>query len=236
MYSAKYQTREQNVLREYFQHLFLSIFYQQVGMNKVHFKGGTALRLIYNSPRFSEDLDFETPLVDIQKIENAIIATLSEIQEQGVETNLDEAKETSGGYLSTMQFVAMEYKEYKTPIRIEISFRNRKSKGETVLIASDLFPDYAITQLAENQLVKGKIDALLDRGKPRDFYDFYFLLRHNMLPERNKGEIMKQVREKLNKTAIRFDFELKEFLPKSHHIIVRDFKKILEREIRKYVF
>jgi predicted nucleotidyltransferase component of viral defense system len=232
VYASKYQTREENVLREYFQHLFLSTFYQQPGMDKVHFKGGTALRLIYNSPRFSEDLDFESPLTDIHRIENAIVATLSEIQKGGIDTELDEAKETSGGYLSTMKFSALGY---EVPIRIEISFRDRKSKGETAIITSDLFPDYSLTQLSETQMVAGKIHALLDRKKPRDFYDFYFLLRHNMLPEKGKGEIMQQAKGALEKSSIRLDSELKEFLPKSHHMMIKDFKKMLKREIGRYI-
>ena len=231
-YAAKHQTLEQNVLREYFQHLFLSIFYQQLGTDKIYFKGGTALRLIYNSSRFSEDLDFETPMADVRQIENAIVSTLSEVQKEGIETVLEEATETSGGYLSTMRFMAIGQ---ETSIRIEISFRDRESKGETVLITSDLYPDYAIVQLAEDQLVKGKIDALLCRKKPRDFFDFYFLLKHNMLPEDNKGEIIRQVWEELKISSVRFDLELKEFLPKSYHMVVRDFKQALEREIKRYI-
>ena len=52
------QTSVQNVVREYCQHLFLSFLYQNPGSEKLLFKGGTALRIILKSPRFSEDLDF----------------------------------------------------------------------------------------------------------------------------------------------------------------------------------
>lgn len=229
--SAKFQTSEANVRREYFQHLFLSLFYRQEGMDDVYFKGGTALRLIYKSPRFSEDLDFDSPIADISRIENAIITTLSEAQKEGAETELDEAKATTGGYLSIMRFSALGH---TVPIKIEVSFRDRKKKGAGVFISSDLFPDYSLVQLSEEQLVQGKINALLDRKKPRDFFDFYFLLRHNMLPAA-KGGIMKEVLAVLQKSKINFDIELKEFLPKSHHMIIKDFKKMLEREIGRYI-
>ena len=56
--TQKYQTTEINIIREYCQHLFLSYFYQKRKSEQIYFKGGTALRIIYNSPRFSEDLDF----------------------------------------------------------------------------------------------------------------------------------------------------------------------------------
>ena len=48
------QTTELNIRREYCQHLFLSYFYQQPLTDQVYFKGGTALRMLYHSPRFSE--------------------------------------------------------------------------------------------------------------------------------------------------------------------------------------
>jgi predicted nucleotidyltransferase component of viral defense system len=47
-----------NIIREYIQHLFLTELYQLSGSEKLLFKGGTALRIVYHSPRFSEDLDF----------------------------------------------------------------------------------------------------------------------------------------------------------------------------------
>ena len=47
-----------NIVREYFQHIFLSELYKLPNAQKLLFKGGTALRIVYGSPRFSEDLDF----------------------------------------------------------------------------------------------------------------------------------------------------------------------------------
>ena len=47
-----------NIVREYFQHIFLGELYKLPDAEKLLFKGGTALRIIYGSPRFSEDLDF----------------------------------------------------------------------------------------------------------------------------------------------------------------------------------
>lgn len=230
--AAKFQTSEINVRREYLQHLFLSLFYKQEGTEKIYFKGGTALRLAYHSPRFSEDLDFDSPLADVHHIENAIISTLVEVQKSGVETELDEAKETSGGYLSTMRF---SFLGHTMPIRIEVSFRDRKRNGTSVFIASDMFPEYLIMQLDETDLIAGKIRALLDRKKPRDFFDLYFLLRRNMLSAKNKGAVLKRALSDLQSSKINFDIELKKFLPASHHMIIKDFKKTLEREIKRHI-
>ena len=45
--------------RDYLQHLLLSLLYNR--SQALIFKGGTALRLVYQSNRYSEDLDFNGP-------------------------------------------------------------------------------------------------------------------------------------------------------------------------------
>jgi len=86
--------------------------------------------------------------------------------------------------------------------------------------------------LAQDQLIGGKIQALLDRKKPRDFYDLYFILRKR-LPIKDKKTVLPQALHDLQKTKINFEVELKQFLPKSHWAIIKDFKKTLERELKR---
>lgn len=230
--TKKYQTEVINVWREYFQHLFLSYFYKQPEAGGIYFKGGTALRLIYQSPRFSEDLDFSSSVKDIKKIEHAVISALAEIEREGIGTELIEATETSGGYLATMKF---RNNGDRIATRLEISLRNgKKETGELVTIASDFIPPYAIVQLAQAHLVEGKIAALLSRKKPRDFYDFYFLLRANMVPVKSR-ELLQGALDELQISHIQFDYELKRFLPQSHWPMIRNFKAALEREIKRYL-
>lgn len=57
-----YQIDEFTIVREYLQILFLSYLYKEKQADKIYFKGGTAIRLLFGSSRFSEDLDFSTPL------------------------------------------------------------------------------------------------------------------------------------------------------------------------------
>ena len=44
-----------NIVREYFQHIFLSELYQLPDAEKMLFKGGTAFRVVYGSTGFSEN-------------------------------------------------------------------------------------------------------------------------------------------------------------------------------------
>lgn len=227
----RYQTDEATIFREYFQHLFLSYFYQEPETENIYFKGGTALRIIYGSPRFSEDLDFSASGFSIDPIENAVAESLLKIHKEGLSAEIEESKPTTGGYIGIAQIGVYGI---SISIHIEVSFRKGKNAGETVSIKNDYIPAYSIVQLAENKLIGEKITALLTRQKPRDFYDFYFLLRSRLLAEKN-SETFKKILDNLRKTDISFDSELRRFLPQSHHMIIRDFKKTLEREIQRYV-
>ncbi len=224
------QTTQLNVRREYIQHLFLSYFYQQSEASRVFFKGGTALRIAYASPRFSEDLDFSATLYDIEPLEKAVLNTLEAIEKEGIQTEISEAKKTTGGYLA---IIRSSFGEETISIQLEVSLRQGDKKGEVVMISSDFIPPYPITILKREQLVGEKIQALLTRTKPRDFYDLYFIIRANLLTQEEK-HILKQVLEVLKKTKINFELELKQFLPRNQWAIIKDFKANLEREIERF--
>jgi predicted nucleotidyltransferase component of viral defense system len=81
-----WQTTTDNVAREYFQQLFLSRLYQEHGSDSMLFKGGTALRIIWQSPRFSEDLDFTGTNITIRGIETLMEETLTKIETEGVQS------------------------------------------------------------------------------------------------------------------------------------------------------
>lgn len=228
--SNKYQTGRDNVLREYFQHLFLSYFYKQPLSTKVFFKGGTNLRIVHHSPRFSEDLDFNSSLT-YEEIESLVVDVLENLEKEGVSFTLEEAKETSGGYLTNIFFSGLDQ---TVQVQLEISLREKDPSGEITAILNDYMPDYNLITVSDRTLVQGKIDALLSRGKPRDFYDFYYILRSQMpLPE--DKELFTKVLNKLNNANLNFETELKQFLPKSHWLIIRDFKNSLTRELERHM-
>lgn len=223
--AGKFQTTELNVRREYVQHLFLSYFYRQPQTSSVCFKGGTALRLIFGSPRFSEDLDFSAPLTPIKSLENLVIDTLQVIEKENLETEIVESKKTTWGYLSHLQI-------HSTALELNISMRDADIESQVITLAGDFLPPYTIVSLAPSQLVTQKLTALLTRQKPRDFYDLYFILRKNLLLPSQKNSLPSILRI-LSSTGINFESELKQFLPKSHWPIIRDFKSSLVQEIRR---
>jgi predicted nucleotidyltransferase component of viral defense system len=229
----KFQTSQINVRREYFQHLFLSYFYQQPKAASIFFKGGTALRFLYQSPRFSEDLDFNSGLIDDREIEDLLQDTLAQIEKENIVFNLKEAKQTSGGFLAVISFAAFEQ-----PIDIQLEISQRLGVGEKKgnvmgVTNSGYVPPYNVSAVTEEQLVAEKIDALLERKKARDFYDLYFILR-SRLPILQKEELLPKILKVVNESNLNFERELKQFLPKTHWAIIKDFKSTVEREIERF--
>lgn len=230
-FAVKYQTSGINIIREYLQHLFLSYFYQQAQTSSIYFKGGTALRIIYQSARFSEDLDFSTNREDRSVIEDCLLEVLAKIEKENIQADLQEAKTTTGGYLSSIDCVIFGQ---TVPIQIEVSFREKENQGEVVTITSDFIPPYTVFALVEEQLVSQKMLALLARKKARDFYDLYFILRKQLtIPD--KKTVLTGALTALESSTINFEVELKQFLPRSHWVIIKDFKNSLEREIQRFI-
>lgn len=230
--SVKSQTDEDNVARKYVQNLFLSSLYKLKDSGKLLLKGGTALRLIYKSPRYSEDLDFTGNQVRIGEIDDLLQDVFVELERTGFKVRLDEATRTSGGYLGK---IFVEFYNYNLMIKMEVSLREKtRMPAETSIVESEFIPNYMIFHLPLDILVREKVNALLTRGKARDYFDIYFLLRNNKLPATEKTRL-KKIQEAVEKMEIDFKRELGTFLPMSFHPIIKGFKGTFLREVGLYL-
>ncbi len=189
------------------------------------------MRTLYNSPRFSEDLEFSSATRNISVIEEAILGTLADIARENIQVDLAEATLTTGGYLAIATF---QTEQEPMAIQLEISRRAGEKRGEAMMVASDLIPAFMVIALEKEQLVGEKIQALLTRKKARDFYDLYFILRANLLPPEQR-DVLSRAMEVLKESRVDFEKELKEFLPRSHWAIMGDFSRTLEREIERFL-
>lgn len=230
-FTKQYQTDRTNVVREYCQHLFLSYLYQQSGAERLLFKGGTALRMIFRSPRYSEDLDFTGINITQREVEGIFTNTLANLEKTGIGVELEEGKPTTGGYLGIVIFRAYGR---NTKIQIEVSLRRgKKMAGGRFLVDNEYIPTYTLVHLAKDEIIKGKMQALVARHKPRDFYDYFFLLSGNYPLVKEKDNLTR-VLKLLRESTLDFRRELREFLPVSHLMHLRDFKKILEQKILSF--
>lgn len=230
-----------NIIREYFQHVFLSQLYKLTNAENLLFKGGTALRIIYGSPRFSEDLDFSTFKVAdraVKKIaEDLFIQALTEIEQVGIRVEIGQKSgRTAGGYFGVATFQMLDYQ----PVGVEINISARNGgeiHREVDSIANDFVPTYTLIHLSQEELIEEKIfGALRERKKPRDFYDLYFIMRKNMLSVKHKKRL-KELKEAIVAEARTIDFrgELGAFLPADQQAIIRDFNHALEAELNRQV-
>jgi len=237
--TVRHQTSELNIIREYFQHLFLSQFYALEGAENILFKGGTALRIIYGSPRFSEDLDFSIFNIEQHQqkkfIEDLFTKVLSEIEKIGIKVEIGPKPGTTvEGYYGDATFKLYDYQV--VGVEINISSRNgRKVSGEVDSVANDFVPTYNLYHLPQTELIEEKIfDALLKRKKARDFYDLYFIMRKGLLELGQKKRLANE-RNIIESEATKVDFksELSALLPKDQQDITKDFKQTLINELRR---
>ena len=102
------------------------------------FKGGTALKIVFNSPRYSEDLDFSIVDLTNKEIEDMMVEVLFQLEKMNLQTGIKESKETSGGYLADLR-VRMEGESIG--IAIQASRRKIKDrKPDVTLIENSYIP------------------------------------------------------------------------------------------------
>ncbi len=228
----KYQTSPVNIYREYCQNIFLSFLYRENIAENILFKGGTALRLVYGSPRYSEDLDFSLFKIITSQLEEVLLNVVSNLDKNNLSPEIIESKETTGGYLANLE---LRVHSEKIKISIQGSRRNgRKIKPNIQLIVNDFVPSYIISLLPEKLLMQEKLSAALTRSKPRDFFDIYFLLKKNLIPIELRPKL-DRIPEKLRQKNISFKKELSDFLPKSMHGLINNFDEVLVNELGKFV-
>lgn len=240
--AKRYQTALfPNIVREYLQHLFLNELYKIPESGKLLFKGGTALRILYGSPRFSEDLDFSLSGSGEKNvksfIETLLIKVLTEIERSGVRVEIGKKSHlTSGGYFAIITCTMPNHPS--CTIEMNVSGRTGKNRqAEVDVIASDFIPPYTLLHLSQEHIVEEKIfGALLARKKPRDFYDFYFMMRRRMLSAEQKKRLA-ATKEMVIAEALKLNFrkELGVFLPADQQAIIRDFPHVLEAEIARQI-
>jgi len=189
--------------RDYLQHLLLSLLYARSQV--LIFKGGTALRLVFRGPRYSEDLDFngadDVPVLH-QLWENVVAG----LGDYGIVAEMRNAWTSDVGYSFDVSYQGPLYdgrERSKSKVRVDINRRPEKVETRRELVASeydDVRP-FVVTVLAPEQLLAEKIRALLVRGKPRDLYDIWLLLGQGVRADRELIE------RKLASYAITFNAE-----------------------------
>ena len=200
------------ILREMNEMIFLNSLSKDDLSRSIIFYGGTALRLAYNSPRFSEDIDLlEAKTISFPSFKNFI----SEFVTEHPNWNLKDLKDKRSTMFALFVVDEPELK-HALPIKIELrkNVDNVSCEKELKMISSEVSifqPLLFVPTL--NQLLILKTEAIMERKKARDIFDLWYLSQvtrakfelPTVLPNWNERE---------------FKNELKVFLPKKYYPII----------------
>lgn len=190
--SIRHSRDEDNALREIIQRLVLLGLHRGGLFERAAFYGGTALRMLYELDRFSEDMDFCLRQPDAEFTFAPYIEDVeAELQRYGFSARVEQ-KRTGRDVAIESAFVKQDTIEglivIERPPRgprgqlIKVRLELDKQNPPGALCARRLVKlpvPFFVGTLDEPSLFAGKLHALLARGylnrvKGRDYYDFLF--------------------------------------------------------------
>jgi len=164
-----------SVYREYVQLVVLNELFSLEKSNNLVFKGGTALRLIYASPRFSEDLDFNANCKpkEVKLIVNELIG---QVKQEIPNISLKYLASLAG--LTAKLYLPLEISAQDLTVKIDFSFREKISEFNKTTVKTTLpVASFALIQtMKKKEILAKKVGATLTRTKARDIYDLWWLL------------------------------------------------------------
>lgn len=203
----------QQVIREEAELIALKALFESVISDSLIFKGGTALRLIYSSPRFSEDLDFSTTSTisarDFKTVIHKIISADSRFS----------LKDLASKYYTHLAEIRIKesWQNMALSLKIEISRRPeiKKKNDFANALAKSSVTNLTIltTAFTLERILKDKLLMLKERKMPRDVFDTWFIFQKTGVEfDQNKfGYPKGKIRQ-----------ELRKFLPRSYYPVVEE--------------
>jgi predicted nucleotidyltransferase component of viral defense system len=172
-----------NKLREYLQHVILRELFEQGTLDGLVFRGGTALRILFDLRRFSEDLDFHTRKNNKFDLKKIIDKIKRHLPDQGYRLNL------KANYEGAVQSVFVKFdsilseagisrqEEKKLRVKIEVDTKPPRGYHTESSLVNKYFP-FGIIHHDRASFLAGKLHAVLQRSyiKGRDYYDLWFYL------------------------------------------------------------
>ena len=174
--------KKMGVLREYLQVIILnSIFKHNLGKS-MFFTGGTAMRFFYNMPRFSEDLDFDTPGLNFEDFMEISEWVKKGLLKEGFSIEVSSEKRDNV-YVTELYFkdVMETYKitdkrGMDLMVKIEVYKPSWDLQSESDVLSLYGY-NFSSILLEKGLLFSEKLCALVNRNRGRDIYDTLFMLR-----------------------------------------------------------
>lgn len=223
--AKRFQIDTVTICREYLQLVFLDALYQNRQADAVCFKGGTAIRLLLGSLRFSEDLDFDTTFS--KKEIKLLIGSI----EKTINRELPEAKiiQLYSGKHGMRFRIKLDVSFLKFPLSVRLDFTRVNKIKAAVSGMQTEFPVMVSTlvyhQSFEN-ILREKLQASATREKGRDLYDIWFLLQRKIALD--KKLVTKNLLKKIAAfPQTKLENDLRPFLPEPQRKIIPILKEEL---------
>ncbi|HET6244679.1 MAG: nucleotidyl transferase AbiEii/AbiGii toxin family protein [Bacteroidetes bacterium] len=198
-YQPKNKTQAQQALREIMQEIALAGLYRAGFFEKAAFYGGTALRIFYGLPRYSEDLDFSLLKSNPDfSFDNYVDAMLMEFEALGMKVSMKSKEKSAASsiesaflksetlwkelILTQMPIIKGEEQIIRLKIKLEIDTHPPLGFNTEEKLLLKPFSCY-VKCFTLPDLFAGKMHALLyrkwkNRVKGRDWYDLEWYIRH----------------------------------------------------------
>lgn len=218
VYPERLRSFKENILKEYLQYKILDIIYHSKSAGKLVFIGGTAIRIVHEGVRFSEDLDFDNRGLTEDEFADVADLIKKELTKDGYIVNIKNV--FRGAFHCHIRFPGIlfeqglsEHKEQRILIQVDAEPQRYCFEPEKFLINRFGLFRYIVTVPAPLLLAQ-KIFACLNRQreKGRDFFDVVFLAAktepdyeylNQKIGLHNKQEVVEALRTRASKVNLK---------------------------------
>jgi len=203
---------QDQIIREEAELIILDALAQHVLGEKVVFYGGTALRLAYNSPRFSED-------IDLLRMKQCSFSTFEDfaisLEKKNENWKLVDSKEKRHTFFALF-VIESPFLKHNFSIKIEMHIPHKvvslDSRLTLIKSPSSILEPLILVPTIE-ELKRLKEISLLERKKARDLFDLWYISQSLRIPF-----VLPKKLPDFSKRE--FENELKVFLPKKYYPII----------------
>ena len=217
-YPENIRAFKRNILREYLQYKILQIIFNSKYANKLSFLGGTALRIVSDNARFSEDLDFDNFGLKEKEFDEISQLVKKHLELEGYEVEVRNIfKDAYRCYVRIPKLLfdsgLSGYEEEKILIQLNTAPHGFQYEPDKVILNKfDVFTEINVTPM--DIVLSQKIFAIFNRKVPkgRDFYDAVFLLsktkpNYDYLQLKLKIKRKEELKEKILTLENKLDFK-----------------------------
>jgi predicted nucleotidyltransferase component of viral defense system len=146
------------------------------------FTGGTALRFFHNLPRFSEDLDFDTPGIVFETFKDMLDDIKKGFNKEGFSLTVSSEKRNNlfvaelNFPAATEQYKIVDKRGIGLMIKLE-AYKPAWNLSYEPDVLSLYSYNFSAVLLARQNAISEKLAALLSRKRGRDIYDILFMLK-----------------------------------------------------------